>query len=126
MDRAALSPREFAELFGKEQTWGYRQIYSGKVKTITEYGRILIPASEVERILGEAGRYDGLKPKAKKTTQKEPDKLDAWRKFVAKQRKANSAATPSGTEKPLRPQNGRATRGRSASLERLSRLRKRA
>ena len=50
--RVTFSPGEFAALFGKSQTWGYRQIYAGKVKTITEYGRILIPASEVDRILG--------------------------------------------------------------------------
>ena len=53
--RVAYSPAEFAALFGKSQTWGYRQIYAGKVKTITQHGRILIPAAVVERILGEAG-----------------------------------------------------------------------
>jgi hypothetical protein len=61
--RVAFSPAEFAALFGKSQTWGYRQIYAGKVRTITEYGRILIPTSEVERVLGTAGLYDGLKPR---------------------------------------------------------------
>ena len=38
-DRVAFSPGEFAALFGKSQTWGYRQIYAGKVKAIDEYGR---------------------------------------------------------------------------------------
>lgn len=61
--RLAFSPGEFAELFGKSQTWGYRQIYAGNVKTITEYGRILIPASEAEKILAKAGVYNGIKPK---------------------------------------------------------------
>ena len=58
-EKVALTPGEFAALFGKSQTWGYRQLYAGKVKAITEYGRTMIPASEVERILGEAGRYNG-------------------------------------------------------------------
>ncbi len=55
--RVAFSPAEFAALFGKSQTWGYRQIYAGKVTTITRHGRILIPAADVERILAEAGIY---------------------------------------------------------------------
>lgn len=77
--RVAFSPKEFAALFGKEQTWGYRQIYAGKVKTVTEYGRIMIPATEVERILGKAGEYQGSKtPIAKRST-----KLDPWRAFLA-------------------------------------------
>jgi len=67
MERVTFSPGEFAELFGKSQTWGYRQIYAGKVKAITEYGRILIPAAEVERILGSASRYEGMKKKPART-----------------------------------------------------------
>jgi len=85
--RVALSPTEFATLFGKSATWGYRQLYAGKVKSITEYGRILIPAAEVERILGEAGVYNGL-PKAK--LKKETGRLDAWRKFADQRRKTNT------------------------------------
>jgi hypothetical protein len=61
--RVAFSPAEFAALFGKSQTWGYRQIYAGKVTTITQHGRILIPAADVERILAEAGIYTGEKMK---------------------------------------------------------------
>lgn len=57
--RVAYTPKEFAALFGKSQSWGYRQIYENKVKTITEYGRLLIPASQVERILKSAADYNG-------------------------------------------------------------------
>ncbi len=94
MERVAFSPSEFAALFGKEQTWGYRQIYKGKVKTITEYGRILIPAKEVERILGKAGVYNGVKPKISKPGKK----LEAWRRFIAERRQAKkgSAKAPNG------------------------------
>src|SRR6185369_4366211 len=78
LERVAFSPGEFAALFGKSQSWGYRQLYSGKVKAISEHGRTLIPAAEVERILGKAGEYNGLKPKVKSTKRKP----DAWRSFV--------------------------------------------
>lgn len=77
--RVTFSPGEFAALFGKSQTWGYRQLYAGKVKSITEYGRILIPASEVERILAEAGIYNG----EKKRVAKEVSKAELWKRFVA-------------------------------------------
>ena len=59
MERVAYTPKEFADLFGRSQTWGYRKIYDGTVKVITEHGRKLIPASEVDKILDSA--------KAKKT-----------------------------------------------------------
>lgn len=88
LQRVAYSPGEFAELFGKSQTWGYRQIYAGKVKAITEHGRILIPAAEVERILGKAAEYTGSeKPRAsKKHIDVIEERNRAWRDFVAKRR----------------------------------------
>ena len=81
---------EFAKLFGKSQTWGYRQIYGGKVKAITEHGRILIPAAEVDAILKTAGVYDGMKPKlgkSKEEIQKLAPRLqNAWQSFLAARR----------------------------------------
>ena len=85
LNRVAFSPGEFATLFGKEQTWGYRQIYAGKVKTITEHGRILIPAAEVERIVGKAGIYNGEK---KRVSKKEVSKAELWKQLIARQRAA--------------------------------------
>jgi hypothetical protein len=64
-NRAAYSPAELAAACGKHPTWAYRQIYAGKLKVITEVGRMLIPASELERVLGQAKAYDP-KPKARK------------------------------------------------------------
>src|SRR5438552_17186168 len=58
-ERAGLSPSEFSLLFGKQKVWGYRQIYQGRVKTITQFGRMLIPRSEVDRILATAAPYYG-------------------------------------------------------------------
>jgi hypothetical protein len=118
-DRVAFSPGEFAALFGKEQTWGYRQIYAGKVKAISEHGRILIPASEVDRILDKAGTYDGLKAKVK--VPKRGSKLDAWRRFLSARRKtpeAQSKATSGEALARLRPASGNA---REAALARLNR-----
>jgi hypothetical protein len=57
--RMAYSPGEFAALFGKHQTWGYRQLYRGTVKAITQCGRIMIPRGEIDRLLRSAKRYNG-------------------------------------------------------------------
>jgi len=84
VQRVAFTPGEFAAMFGKSQTWGYRQIYAGKVKTITQHGRILIPAAEVERVLGSAHIYDGLKSKsaATKARQSKSEVRIAWQRFI--------------------------------------------
>jgi len=58
-EKLTYSPKEFAALFGKSQSWGYRQLYAGRVKAITGYGRTMIPRTEVERVLKDAGRYLG-------------------------------------------------------------------
>jgi hypothetical protein len=58
-DKATYTPAEFAALFGKERTWGYRQLYAGKVKAITKLGQTLIPQSEVDKLLNGAERYLG-------------------------------------------------------------------
>jgi len=63
-DRAAYSPAEFAATCGRHASWAYRLLYGGKIRAITELGRILIPATELQRVLGLAQRYDP-KPKAK-------------------------------------------------------------
>lgn len=75
MSRVAYTPKEFAALFGKSQTWGYRQIQAGKVNAIKDYGRILIPADEVERVLASAGRYLGMtKPVGEAREFEEPSR----------------------------------------------------
>ena len=124
LPRVAYSPGEFAKLFGKAQTWGYRQIYSGKVKTITEYGRIQIPASEVERILETAGIYNGLPPRAKAKAdakQVAASMANVWTQFLAARRSGVSAAAKQVGEKAaLEPKGDRLT-PRQAALARLAR-----
>ena len=57
-ERLGLSPKEFSEVNGKSPTWAYRQIYSGKVKVISDCGRLLIPRFEIERFLARASEYN--------------------------------------------------------------------
>ena len=99
LKRVAFSPGEFAELFGKSQTWGYRQIYAGKVTTITEHGRILIPAKEVERVLEGAGIYNGKeKPKQAKARHEKltPEQKSILKRFVD----GKDASPPKSEKKP--------------------------
>ena len=56
--RAALSPREFAASCGKHPSWAYRLLYAGKIQAITQFGRILIPTSELQRVVGTAEPYN--------------------------------------------------------------------
>jgi len=61
--RAAYSPAEFAASCGRHPSWAYRLLYGGKIRALTDLGRILIPASELECVLSGAAPYD---PKPRK------------------------------------------------------------
>src|SRR4029450_5738139 len=72
-DLLGYSPAEFGSLFGRSPTWGYRQIYAGRIKPISDCGRILVPRSEVDSFLARRGEYN---PKRKlKAQQEEPGEL---------------------------------------------------
>jgi hypothetical protein len=58
-ERVGFSPGEFARMFGKQTVWGYRQIYAGKVKAVRELGRLIVPRSEIDRVLATAAPYNG-------------------------------------------------------------------
>jgi predicted DNA-binding transcriptional regulator AlpA len=45
---------ETAALFGKNRSWAYRQVSAGRLKVITGYGAMLVPKSEIQRILDSA------------------------------------------------------------------------
>jgi hypothetical protein len=126
LERVAFSPGEFAALFGKQQTWGYRQLYAGKVKGITEHGRILIPASEVERILGKADRYEGLKKKPARTKEDfrsmQPQLQSAWLAFIGKARVAGvTRQKPNALPRPSSAVDK--VKARREALKRLTRER---
>jgi hypothetical protein len=63
-ERLGYSPAEFGALNGKSATWGYRRIYHGDVKVISDCGRLIIPRSEVDRFLARAAEYNP-QPKTK-------------------------------------------------------------
>jgi hypothetical protein len=50
-ERATLTPEEFAAKFGRQKIWTYRQVYAGRIKAITGFGNLMIPRSELDRIL---------------------------------------------------------------------------
>ena len=52
--RTAYSLAEVSAMFGKRREWAYRLKQAGRLKTISGYGGLMVPASEVERILREA------------------------------------------------------------------------
>lgn len=122
--RVAFSPGEFAALFGKSQTWGYRQIYAGKVKAIDDYGRILIPANEVERLLKSAGIYNGKeKPKQQKArlSKLPEEQRSVWQRFI-QQRKGTTAVGSAkvGNDKRVPGPVNRKPKSRSAETERIA------
>jgi Helix-turn-helix domain len=57
-ERVALSPAQFAALCGRSPTWAYRQIYAGRILPISEYGRLLIPRSELDALLARKAEYN--------------------------------------------------------------------
>lgn len=124
LKRVAFSPSEFAKLFGKSQTWGYRQIYAQKVKAITEHGRILIPAAEVDAILKTAGVYDGLKSKPAKSKREiqslSPRLGNAWQNFLLARRQPASPAKNSSVTHTLKAKWPSSPTGREAALARLA------
>jgi hypothetical protein len=71
-ERLGYSPAEFGGLFGRSPTWGYRQIYAGRVKPISDCGRILVPRSEVDSFLARSGEYNP-KPTRKPIPEPQPE-----------------------------------------------------
>lgn len=64
-DKRVYTPAEFAALFGRTKTWTYRLHYAGKIKCITDYGKLMVPASEAARIEADAGSHRSRKELAK-------------------------------------------------------------
>ena len=57
-DRVAFTPKEFAAFFNRSATWGYRQLYAGKIKRLGGSDSMLIPRSELERFLNQTVRHE--------------------------------------------------------------------
>jgi len=73
--RSGCSPSEFARSFGRHPSWGYRQVYAGKVKVITALGHLLIPLKEIERVMASAEVYNPKPKSKKKDSQQEARKV---------------------------------------------------
>lgn len=58
LDRAAVTLNEFGALFGKSNPWPYRQVYAGRVRVIKELGRMMVPISEIKRLMASAEVYE--------------------------------------------------------------------
>jgi len=53
-DRIAYSFDETAALFGREKSWVYRQVKAKKISVIRGYGKMMVPISEIDRIVATA------------------------------------------------------------------------
>jgi hypothetical protein len=51
VERAAYSLEEFSAMLGHNRAWGYRMAKDDRIRVIRGYGKALVPASELERIL---------------------------------------------------------------------------
>lgn len=123
INRVAYSPGEFAKMFGKSQTWGYRQIYASKVSAITEHGRILIPAKEVERILESAGIYNGReKPKAAEARIKKmsPEQKSIWQRFLDLRRQPGNGVQAQRSQGLATREVAKGEASRSSTMQRLA------
>lgn len=113
MAKLIYTPKEFAELFGKERTWTYRQLYAGKVKAITKLGQVQIPHSEVEKLLGGVERYKGAASHAgrvakKRAAKKTPVSKGAKKWTAALKQKKKHGLPP--------PKNARSAGGHTPAL----------
>jgi hypothetical protein len=55
LDRVAFDFDETAQKFGRDRTWVYRQVKKGNLQAITGYGKMMIAASEIERVINGKG-----------------------------------------------------------------------
>ena len=66
-DRLVLTPSEFGALFGRSKTWTYRLVYAGIIHPLKSTPTLMIPRSEVDRLLADTGEYNGKIPKPDET-----------------------------------------------------------
>jgi excisionase family DNA binding protein len=56
-NRRAYTIVEAAKLLGVHKVSVYRRIYSGKIKVLSGFGRLMIPDSELQKFLGDVKVY---------------------------------------------------------------------
>jgi hypothetical protein len=57
-ERLAFSPREAGAAIGKSATYIYRQFYAGRLKPISDCGRLMISRDELQRFLSRGCEYN--------------------------------------------------------------------
>jgi excisionase family DNA binding protein len=65
-NRRAYTIAEAAELLGVHKVSVYRRIYSGEIKVLAGFGRLMIPDSELQKFLGDVKVYVPRKQARKK------------------------------------------------------------
>jgi excisionase family DNA binding protein len=65
-NRRAYTIAEAASLLGCHKVSIYRRIYSGEIKVLAGFGRLMIPATELEKFLGNVKVYVPRKQARKK------------------------------------------------------------
>ena len=59
LDKLTISPKELGALLGKSAEWARSLVRNGRIKATKDFGCIMIPITEVDRILSEAERREG-------------------------------------------------------------------
>tara|TARA_Y100000361_G_C11154782_1_gene343392 strand:+ start:1904 stop:2290 length:387 start_codon:yes stop_codon:yes gene_type:complete len=55
--QVAYTAEQFGKMFGKDGAWTRRQVNDGKLKAIRGWGEMIIPTSEMHRMLESARQY---------------------------------------------------------------------
>ena len=98
VNRVGFTPAEFAAKFGHHAAWAYRLLYAQKIRAITGAGRLLIPQSELDRLLGTAELYNPQPARAKRFHPRKVKTADATPRSVEAE-KGSANATEKGIGK---------------------------
>jgi excisionase family DNA binding protein len=88
-NRRAYTIAQAAELLGVHKVSVYRRIYSGQIKVLSGFGRLTIPANELDRFLNKVEVYTPRKRRG----------------FASKKVQTEAAASPSQTSIPAEVAN---------------------
>ena len=54
LKQKAYTAEQFGKIFGKDGAWTRRQVHDGKLKAIRGWGEMMIPSSEMNRVMESA------------------------------------------------------------------------
>jgi excisionase family DNA binding protein len=77
-ERRAYTIAEAADLLGVHKVSVYRRVYSGEIKVLSGFGRLTIPAAELEQFLRKVTTYTPKRrPRAARDAQAEAAEVAA-------------------------------------------------